>query len=423
MDMKFLLMSMMAVLPLLASCQQEKDFPEDVIPNENYEYLPDWQEGYLDIHQISTGKGNCAFMILPDGTTMVVDCGDLGVYTGGTQEIMKPRPNSSKSAAEWDAQYIRHFSAPLPNDSTIDYALVTHFHNDHMGQCGKQAVNKPGLGYKLTGITHLANLLDIKTLIDRGYPDQYARTTELTSGADYANYKLFAEARARDGKKTEAFKVGSSSQIVLRNPSAYPNFEIRNVVGNGKIWTGSGTGSRDLVPATATGSQQLNENQLSCGIRISYGDFDYWTGGDILGVNKSPEWFDIETPVSNLIGETDVVLCNHHAYSDAMCETFVSQVKAQAFIIPVWDYYHPQPATLGRMLSQTLYPADRDVYAAGLVTSNRERLGTNGQLIKPAGHIVTRVYPGGGSFQIFVLSDKDEKYEIIYKSNVYTSNK
>jgi hypothetical protein len=30
-----------------------------------------WKEGYLDIHQISTGRGNAAFMILPDGTTMV----------------------------------------------------------------------------------------------------------------------------------------------------------------------------------------------------------------------------------------------------------------------------------------------------------------------------------------------------------------
>ena len=33
--------------------------------------LTPWREGYLDIHQISTGRGNATFMILPDGTTMM----------------------------------------------------------------------------------------------------------------------------------------------------------------------------------------------------------------------------------------------------------------------------------------------------------------------------------------------------------------
>jgi hypothetical protein len=28
--------------------------------------LPAWQEGYLDLHHINTGRGNAAFYILPD---------------------------------------------------------------------------------------------------------------------------------------------------------------------------------------------------------------------------------------------------------------------------------------------------------------------------------------------------------------------
>ncbi len=30
------------------------------------EVLPAWTPGTLDIHQISTGRGNCAFFVLPD---------------------------------------------------------------------------------------------------------------------------------------------------------------------------------------------------------------------------------------------------------------------------------------------------------------------------------------------------------------------
>ena len=39
--------------------------------------LPDWEEGYLDIHFINSGRGECAFYILPDGTTLIVDAGEL----------------------------------------------------------------------------------------------------------------------------------------------------------------------------------------------------------------------------------------------------------------------------------------------------------------------------------------------------------
>src|SRR3982751_5189516 len=39
--------------------------------------LPAWQKGYLDLHHINTGRGNAAFYIFPDGTTMLLDAGEL----------------------------------------------------------------------------------------------------------------------------------------------------------------------------------------------------------------------------------------------------------------------------------------------------------------------------------------------------------
>ena len=40
-----------------------------------------WQPGTLDIHQISLGRGNAALYILPDGTTLLVDAGELARKT------------------------------------------------------------------------------------------------------------------------------------------------------------------------------------------------------------------------------------------------------------------------------------------------------------------------------------------------------
>ena len=39
--------------------------------------LPAWSEGYLDIHTISSGRGECLLIVMPDGTSMVIDAGEL----------------------------------------------------------------------------------------------------------------------------------------------------------------------------------------------------------------------------------------------------------------------------------------------------------------------------------------------------------
>lgn len=62
------------------------------------EVFPKWREGYLDIHQIVTGRGNAAFSIFPDGTTMLVDAGDAS-DTGDAPQ----RPGPSRTPGQWIA--------------------------------------------------------------------------------------------------------------------------------------------------------------------------------------------------------------------------------------------------------------------------------------------------------------------------------
>ena len=362
----------------ISGCNRVEPLPDG--PSIEKAYVEDWQEGYLDIHQISTGRGNVAWMIMPDGTTMLVDMGDLGT-DNYQQEIMNPRPSASKSPAEWVAQYIENFSKPLEKGTKTDYAFITHFHGDHIGSFDNTAISRPGMAYKLHGITHLAELVDIDKIVDRGWPDYNYPSAEQVSSSNggLGNYTSFMKLRNDNGKTNEQFVVGSDTQFPLKyDPDSYPEFSVRNVAGNLDVWTGTGTGTSHMSFSTT------DENEFSCAIRISYGDFSWYTGGDIKSSLT-------EDAVAKACGPTDVVVCNHHAYKDAMHNSFVRQMQAKAYVIPVWDYYHPEAEPLRWMLSTDLYPGDRMVFAAGLVENNRIRLGENGEKIKPAGHIMVRV--------------------------------
>ena len=108
--------------------------------------LPNWSEGYLDIHFINTGRGECCFYILPDGTTLLVDAGEI------INEAFTI-PNDYIPPHRTYAYYIKHF---LPKGkSAIDYCSPSHFHIDHIGGedtvCG---VAENG-GYLKSGLTAL----------------------------------------------------------------------------------------------------------------------------------------------------------------------------------------------------------------------------------------------------------------------------
>ena len=67
--------------------------------------LAPWRPGTLDIHQISSGRGNAGLYILPDGTTLLVDAGELAKKT---LKHTPDRPDDSRPAGEWIARYVRH---------------------------------------------------------------------------------------------------------------------------------------------------------------------------------------------------------------------------------------------------------------------------------------------------------------------------
>jgi Metallo-beta-lactamase superfamily len=354
--------------------------------------FPAWTPGTLDIHQINTGRGNAAFLMLPDGTTMLIDAGDGGnLPPRGTA----PRPDATRRPAQWIDRYVRAMGA-----SKIDYGFLTHFHPDHMG-----------------ALADVASLIPIETMIDRAAPDYAYPSTDHAefSRADFLAYRaVIASGRTR----AERLRPGHRDQIVLkRDPAKYPEFHVRNIAANGEVWTGVGTETTRRFPAldTVPRVDWPTENMSSLAIRLSYGRFDYYSGGDMPGTPRPgfPAWHDVETTVARAVGAVEAAVVNHHGNRDSTNAAFVSALRPRVWIIPVWSSDHPGHDVLDRMYSTRLYPGPRDVFATNMIEANRVVIGPLlDRLASAQGHIVIRVAPGGASYQVMILDDTAETYRV-----------
>ena len=356
------------------------------------EPLPSWTLGTLDIHQISTGQGNAALLIFPDGTSMLVDSGD------GNPEPPRgaaPVPDGSRTAGEWIARYARRMLAHDP-DPAIDYALITHFHGDHMG-----------------GFTEVAEYIPIRTMLDRGWPDyDYPRPLSLN------DYRGFLEnQRLNEGMEVERLQPGRHDQIVLqRQPGLYPSFEVNNVAANGEVWTGLDTDTEEHFPDLSRIPREdwPTENQCSLAIRVSYGQFDYYTGGDMPGEPAPgyPDWQGVETPVAKAVGPVDAAVLNHHGLGNGTTEFFVRTLQARVWVVPSRSADHPGRYVVDRVTSPRLYDGPRDVFAVTVVEATEHALGPQrfAQLASDQGHIVIRVDEGGESYRVIILDDSAEAY-------------
>jgi beta-lactamase superfamily II metal-dependent hydrolase len=377
------------------------------------EPLPLWQEGWLDIHHISTGKGESAFFMLPDGTTLLVDA---GVQTRPkSPKEATAKPDESRAPGEWIARYVLHMLQQR-GEKVLDYAVLTHFDGDHMGGVLPDMPRAQDGGYLLSGITEVPEFIPIRKIIDRGWPD-YNWPKPLVQ-AHVLNYRKFLDWQTvNKALEIERFEAGTTRQLSLLNrPSAYPNFEIRNLVVNGEAWTGLGDDTENHFPAVETLSEHLpTENMSSVAFRMTYGKFDYFTGGDLLGVPYpgNPSWYDIETPVAKVTGPVDVCVLNHHGHYDSSNDFFLATLKPSVQIIQSWDYLHPASETLNRMLSTEIYPGKRDIFATNIIDLTREMVGPPiNELKSQQGHIVVRVAEGGEAYTVYILDDAAESFVV-----------
>ena len=141
--------------------------------NENDRVWRGWKPGEFQAHFIHTGVAESVFFVFPDSTTMLLDCGDQASITRGKFAV-PALPGPERLAGEWVARYVRRAN---PNGDVVDWAVVSHFHSDHVGTPSWQKFPWiPGEPDRLEGCPRCGFALAAETLrfrraTDRGWPD------------------------------------------------------------------------------------------------------------------------------------------------------------------------------------------------------------------------------------------------------------
>ncbi|KAF2010180.1 hypothetical protein BU24DRAFT_473357 [Aaosphaeria arxii CBS 175.79] len=378
--------------------------------------LPPWSPGTLDIHFIDTGVGNAAFVIGPDATTILIDC---GATRGGPPASTPLRPNQEETVGQIVSRYALRHAAPAKR-TTLNYMIATHVHPDHVGNPIPSDKLDPG-GYYLTGLSEIDSLMPADLVIDRGFPTYDPLPT---INAPFAtNHIAWLQSRINSGKRVEQVSVGSDTQLTPRNT---PNsFQVRFIGGNGEVWTGNGTSSHSILapPTSWTSSASPEENHMSIALTLSYAGFRLFTGGDIVADTQDGAypWLDVETPIVEAAGEVDVATADHHGYFDACFAGFTKALNATSYVVQAWHATHPAMDGLQRMLNAWPGREGRDVFITRLDPASEA---VNARFLKSArsveGNVVVRVGEDG-RYRVFVTDSRDEEDRVTFVGDVRTA--
>ena len=380
-----------------------------------------WEPGKLDIHHISTGRGSCAFLVCPDGTTLMIDAGSIlsNLEPMRDKYLIDPRPNASLRPGQWIARYVQRCLADADR-LEIDYFLLTHFHQDHMGEIAPGDFKASPMSrygsYQLGGLTDVAEVIPIKKIIDRNFPSYDYPT--LLNMPSQKNYQDFVRSFIQRGGRVERIIPGIASQVVLtRKPEKFPSFSIRNLAANGEVWTGVENETRQYFPALATlaAEDYPTENKCSLAIRLSYGKFDYFSAGDMdheVEYGHLP-WGDIESVVVRASGPVEVAVADHHGWVDACGPDWVRALRAKTYVINAWDSAHPTMTSLNNMLSKELYPGPRMVFSTAMKPESVIALRRIAEITSQNGHVIFRVAADGSSFEVFVKDSSVDEGKVL----------
>ena len=373
--------------------------------------LPLWQEGYLDIHMINSARGECSFLILPDGTTLVVDAGEITPTTGDYPISQLPSVDIRPTTTY--ARYIKNY---LPEGkSWIDYCHISHFHNDHFGDPGIKGETNP-IGYRKIGPMALYDQIPFKNVLDRAYPDyvEDSKTAPIDHTWLIEDWKTLIKWGEENGKIQGArFEVGQEQIKLLYNKAKYSNFYTMNICGNGYgyyIKSGATTPKKN-------GSKSDSGNPSSCGFYIRYGDFDYVSAGDVTSApqNRMAYYFRDCADGHKL----DAIKGGHHLSGNS----YGGQMEAYMFpdVILNQNFYKKQPDI--DLLNNKIFP----IIGAEVYTINAhpealiEYADTYAKISGYNGHIVLRVAPGGASYYVYMLDATNFEYRVKSIHGPYTS--
>jgi len=385
--------------------------------------LPKWEKGHFRISMLYTGRSEASFLIFPDGTSLLIDCGAFK-YKGNGNANIPFLPTGKRRAGEQTARYILREN---PNGKKVDYFLLTHYHSDHSGNARYSAGRSANGKYSLAGIGQAMDYLDFGKMIDRSWPDMddpAPRPGSFDEGTVGFLKEVYREAERR-GIKVEKFRLEKGSDQIRMLHGGGQGFSFTPLCSNGLILRRDGT-VRDTGTAAAPRSK-YGENALSIGFILSLGDFRYFTAGDFQGkvTLADGSQTEIESLLAEECPQVDVAKLNHHGHH-SMPKPLVDAMKARIALLGVWHDQHLTRDT-ARRLAQGGAPC---LFAPGLFPASRRKVDAAEAWMKDVApesfvgaHAVVDVAPDGKTYRLMMVTAADESFQILGAYDFETEKK
>ena len=234
----------------------------------------------LQIYFVDVEGGQATLFITPAGQSLLIDTGWPGNNGRDADRIV----GAAKQAGI----------------NKIDYVLVTHFHNDHVG-----------------GAPQLAARIPIKTFIDHG--ENRESTDQPTIQVWHAYQKLLS--------------TGHYKHIVAKPGLVLPvrGIETTVVSSDGNLIGSPLPGAGQQNPACRDAEQypaDKTENLRSLGILISFGKLRILDLGDLTRDEETK----LMCPV-NKLGKVDIYIVSHHGWYQSGSSVFVYGITPRVAIM------------------------------------------------------------------------------------------
>ncbi|MBL9078050.1 MAG: lamin tail domain-containing protein [Planctomycetes bacterium] len=233
------------------------------------------------------------------------------------------------------------------------FTFLSHFHDDHQG-----------------GLDEVLNALPFTTAYDRG--DVNRPTTTSTN-----NYLAAAGARRTTVTVGAVYQLGGGATLTC-------------LCANGSVAGGA------FVDPTASAQE---ENSRSVALRLDYGQFAMWLGGDLTGGGNSTA--DVEDPATLACGDVDVYKLNHHGSNTSTSVDLVARLQPELAVVSCGtgnSFGHPTPTIVNRINQAA---AARALLSTTTGSANTIGFGVTGSLRIDTDGRRYRATAAGGSFLEF----------------------